>query len=151
MPNISLTTFVDFVIRSGTARLTYVRNAKRRYGEEYDPAKDYWRGLRNRIIEMHQKEKERTWLDECMERASAKKKVNYAKGVAGYKKWLGRKEIHWVGYEGGVWEAGDLTVRVNPELALRINEEDHIIKMYFKSADLSKAKVETMLYLINSN
>jgi len=41
VPEISLTTFVDFVIASGTPRLTCVRNAKKQYGEYYQPAFDY--------------------------------------------------------------------------------------------------------------
>jgi hypothetical protein len=49
MPTITLTTFVDFVGATGTARLTRVRNAKRFYEEEYAPERDFYKPLRDRI------------------------------------------------------------------------------------------------------
>ena len=51
MPDISLTDFVDFVIKSGTPKLTKVRAIKNR--PEYEPAIDYWRQLREGIKDFH--------------------------------------------------------------------------------------------------
>lgn len=53
MPDISLTDFVDFVIKMGTPKLTKVKAVKNR--EEYEPAKDYWRQLRKGLQSFHKK------------------------------------------------------------------------------------------------
>jgi hypothetical protein len=51
MPNITLTTFLDFVAATGTARVRRVRNAKEIYGQAYEPAHDFYKQLRERIEE----------------------------------------------------------------------------------------------------
>lgn len=51
---ISSTTFVDFLLATGTGKLTVVRRAKEQYGEPYDPRKDFWRGLRKGNVDMHE-------------------------------------------------------------------------------------------------
>jgi hypothetical protein len=43
MPSISLTDFVDFVVATGTSKLTKVRQIKRR--PQYHPAFDHWKSL----------------------------------------------------------------------------------------------------------
>ena len=48
--NISMTTFVDFVIASGTPKLAAVMKAKIRYQTGYDPATDFYTPLREWII-----------------------------------------------------------------------------------------------------
>jgi hypothetical protein len=40
MIDVSLTEFVDFVSKTGTPKLTVVRNVKKRHAEEYDPQTD---------------------------------------------------------------------------------------------------------------
>jgi len=54
MPEISLTKFVDFVIKSGTPKMTQVRAIKKRRVDGYDPSHDYYRKLRDGIVELHQ-------------------------------------------------------------------------------------------------
>jgi len=66
MPAISLTTFVDFVIKSGTPRITYVRKTKQLYGQGYSPARDFWKPLRDRIVEMHSREKPCSVLNDLL-------------------------------------------------------------------------------------
>ena len=48
---ISLTEFVDVIIKAGTEKLTKVRNIKNK--PEYDPRFDFYRPLRNYLIEYH--------------------------------------------------------------------------------------------------
>ena len=57
VPEISMTTFVDFVLATGTKRLTCVKKAKKDYGKKYDPARDFYRLLRDKIMVMHQESK----------------------------------------------------------------------------------------------
>ena len=92
MPEISLTEFVDFVIKSGTPRLTQVRRIRKRHEEAY-------------------------------------------------KRFLGRKQRAWFEPHKAHWEYGTLRVRVNPELGLTIDGDDHLIKLYFKDQKLTKDRV----------
>lgn len=48
MPEIGLTDFVDFALKAGPTQLTKVRELKMR--PDYDPARDYWKRLRDWII-----------------------------------------------------------------------------------------------------
>lgn len=50
-PDLSLTDFVDFVHKSGTARATHLRQIKER--PDYEPAFDFYRPLRNKLAEVH--------------------------------------------------------------------------------------------------
>ncbi len=51
MPEISLTDFVDFVIKAGPPKLTKVREIKTRV--EYSPKLDFWKILRDGIRDFH--------------------------------------------------------------------------------------------------
>lgn len=151
MPEISLTTFVDFVIKSGTPRITCVRDAKRLYEQGYKPAFDFWKPLREAIIEMHREGLPKQALDRVCTNLTDRKKLSlYPLRIQAYKRWLGRKNIQWFGCEPKIWRSGDLKIRVNPELGLTIDGADYLIKLYFKEDKLSKPRVDTMLFLIQN-
>jgi hypothetical protein len=119
--DVSLTTFVDFVSKSGTRRLTCVREARSQYEEDYHPAKDYWRGLRNAIVNLHQDDRPREDLGGLLGRVPSRKVDRYTECVTGYKKFMGRRAFEWFEPPHTRWEARGLNVRVNPELGLRID------------------------------
>jgi len=50
MPEISLTSFVDFVLAGGTTRLRRVREIKRQINEGYSPATDFYKAIREGIV-----------------------------------------------------------------------------------------------------
>ncbi len=151
MPKISLTTFVDFVSKSGTTRLTCVRKAKGLYQQEYEPAFDFWKPLRDAIVEMHKHNRPKDTLGNVLAGLTDKNKRNlYPSRIRAYKRWVGRKTIQWAGCDPEIWQHGSLLVRVNPELGVSINGSKYIIKLYFKEECLSKNRVDTMLFLIQS-
>lgn len=150
MPNISLTDFVDFTISSGAPKLTKVRTVKNR--GNYDPAKDFYRLLRMRMIDFHQRGElnKKQWFDEFLHTLqNERKRESYADRVDAYKRFLGRKHIEWFVPTNGTWHSGDLHVRVNPELGLSIDGVDHMIKLYFKAEALTKLRVDVILLLMN--
>lgn len=150
MINISLTDFVDFVIRSGSPKLTKVSEIKKR--TEYQPAFDFWKPLRDGIISFHRSHKpNKNALDVIMVSiADPKKIVSYPDSVQAYKKFLGRKRVTWFDPPSAEWQPAGLRVRINPELGLNINGIPHVIKLYFKKEDLSKKRVEIVLLLLQS-
>ena len=150
MLDISLTTFVDFVIKTGTPRLTAIKRAKKQYIEGYSPATDYWRALREAIVELHIKNSKKASLDRVLKKVSMSKAGNYSKCIEAYKRWLGNKRIKWIGCTTSVWSEESLSVRVNPELGLKIDDTKYFVKLYFKAGKPSKQKIDTILYLIQT-
>ena len=148
MPEISLTDFVDFVVKSGTPKLTKVRQVKDRV--QYDPAMDFWKPLRDAIIGHHKAGRtNKNDLDRIITGLTDKKKMRrYPEAVKGYKKFLGRKTLQWFDPAREIWTISGLDVRINPELGLAINGERHIIKLYFKDEKLEKRKVDVVLAMM---
>lgn len=149
MPDISLTDFVDFAISSGAPKLTKVRTVKNR--GDYDPAKDFYRLLRNRIIDFHQQAdtNKNQWFNKFMATLqNENKRESYHQRIQAYKRFLGHKDLSWFAPPSGLWRSGDLQVRVNPELGLAINDDDHVIKLYFKAESLTKLRVDIILLLM---
>jgi hypothetical protein len=151
IPDISLTTFVDFVIASGTPRLTCIKNAKAMYDAAYQPPFDFYKQLRECIIQMHSEGHDTNALEHFIKaNRNLKKDARYRECAGAYKKWLGRRDIAWIGCETVKWQSGDLSVRVNPELGLRIDGTDYLIKLYFKQPQPSKLRLDTMLHLLKT-
>jgi hypothetical protein len=149
-----MTTFVDFVAATGTVRLTQVRDAHKKYGVQYSPAADFYGPLRRAIVSAFEK----GWVVDDFNAAigavSDPKKVDhYERRRKGLVKWAGTKDkkkyealepVHstWVSKSG-------LEVKIRPELRLRIDGVDHVIKLYFKADKLSKQKTKLSLFLLN--
>lgn len=143
MPEISLTSFVDFVIKSGVPRLTLVRDTKKKHDEPYNKARDYYRKIRDKIIEIHKNKDNIVKLNNLMDDVLDKnKQENYPLLISNYIKFIGRKKINWFDPSRDKWGYNDLLVKINPELGLEINGKKHIIKLYFKKEILSKNKID---------
>jgi len=148
MADISLTDFVDFVAKSGTPKFSKVKEINRR--EDYQPAFDFWKKLRDGLVEFHKSEKNKKELDKIADNLTDTKKVNrYKELIKCYKSFLGRKKIQWFDPPKKKWTYESLNVRLNPELGLEINGELYVIKLWFKASKLSQAKVDFILLLLN--
>lgn len=149
MPEISLTEFVDFVIKSGTPKLTAARQIKRAHVMGYHPSRDYWCKLREGIVEMHRQGEDKAALDALVRHiADANKKLNYPQMAQAYKKFLSRKSAVWFPPVRDVWAHAGLTVRVNPELGLKLDSEPHLIKLYFKDQKLTAARIAIISHMM---
>jgi hypothetical protein len=148
MPEISLTDFVDFVVKAGTPKLTKVRQVKER--AEYEPASDFWKTLREAIIDFHRSgSRDKHLFDRVLSNLTDRKKRNrYPEAIKGYKKFLGRKQIQWFEPSKALWSNAGLDVRINPELGLAISGERNLTKLYFKDEKLEKRKVDVVLALM---
>lgn len=151
MPEISLTDFVDFVTKSGTPRLTKVRSLRDR--GEYDPAADFWKGLREEIIKFHHGRAGSTMqIGNILKSVSDPKKIRrYSNAIAKYRKFIGRKKPEWFQPPRTEWNHAGLTIRINPELGLIWNKQRHVIKLYFKDDRLTKRKTDVVIALMTSS
>jgi len=149
MIDISLTDFIDYVSKVGTTKYTKVKQIFNR--DDYEPAFDFWRALREGIIEFHKEGKDKKQFDKILSDLTDKKKIKrYPELIKSYKSFLGRKKIEWFDPPYKEWKVDELRVRLNPELGLEINGKFYVIKLYFKAEKLSKAKAELILLLMNS-
>lgn len=146
---LSLTDFVDFVCKSGSTKLTKVKQIKNR--EDYSPATDFYKALREGIQDIHRKNGKKKELKTILDRVSDPKKIkNYIESIDGYKKFWGRKEPIWFEPPMKHWIVSELDVRINPELGLEFDGKKYLIKLYFKSDKLSKEKITQVLTLMES-
>lgn len=150
-----MTTFVDFVVASGIPRVTVVKNAKARYQDVYDPAKDFYKLLRESIVDAAEQnlngKKTFDLVRSVLGKIKAPKLRAYEECIAGYKKWRGQKHLVWrkaLGSDSPEWTQDRLVIRVNPELRVLINDNPHIIKLYFKEEKPTKQQLETMFQLL---
>ena len=149
MARLSLTDFVDVVGRAGTPKLTKIRELKRRGA--YEPAKDFYRPLRLRLIEMHRDGLPKKHLKVLLVGlADRKKQSTYPHVMDGYLGWMGRKQISWTEPPSATWKCGRVEVSVNPELGLSWGKGLTFVKLYFKAEPLSKRRVEVILHLMES-
>jgi hypothetical protein len=144
MPEISLTDFVDFVNKIGPPRLTKVKDIKTR--PVYSPALDFWKPLREAIRDFHKAGKPLDPVLGGIERT--KKAARYPAALTAYKKFLRKKQLDWFEPPVGIWTYGELQVRVNPELGLRLNGKDYVVKLYFKDEPLPRRRLAVVFQLM---
>lgn len=148
MPEVSLTTFLDFVSKSGMAKLGVVREWKNK--PKYHPSRDYYKPVRDTIVGLHESGGAMAALDGLLLNLSSDSKVqNYEAVIQGYRKWRGRKGLTWFEPPNRTWTHAELDINVNPELGLEINGEPHVIKLYFKADTLSKGRIAVVNRLMN--
>jgi len=147
MDKISLTYFVDFVLKSGTPKLTGVREYKERRDEL---STDFYRPIREAIVEMHEKGLSVSTLDEVTRaQDDEKRRKHYPLVAAGYRAFLGSGAKNWFEPPRASLSLGALEVSVNPELGLVIGGKPHLIKLYFRSEPLTPRRTALILALIS--
>lgn len=147
MPRISMTDFVDAVSAAGTPKATKVKEIKHR--PSYQPQFDYWKRLRDHIVDVHQHQFEKSRLEDILSNISLNKSSNYKSLITAYTSWWGRKAISWFEPVSGLYTVHGVEVSVNPELGLIINGSTHLIKLYFKAKPLAKNRIDIITHLMH--
>lgn len=152
---ITLTEFMNFVNKSGSAKATVVRQAKKRHENNenpYTPGSDYWYYLRKQIQEMHKNGKTPEFLDEVFDVVLPDRRENYQIMVNGYKSFLGvRKRFEYVTPTRKTWTIGDLNIALNPELTLVHNGEILVIKLFLSANDsIDRKRADLILTLMEN-
>lgn len=150
MPKISLTRLVDFVSKSGGPKQTSAAQTKRQLAEGYDPATDFYRIIREAIVESHRDRLGKSHItDASLSVHDRTRRGVYPDLAKAYNAWWGRKNLCWFAPPAAEWDTGRrFTVSINPELGLIVADEPHVIKLYFKSEKLTKQRVEIVTHLM---
>jgi hypothetical protein len=148
--HISLTRFVDFVIKAGSPRYTSLKETKQQTLTPYSPATDYYKQLREAIVEFHRFGKPISSVEQVATKATDKRReATYSVLAVGYKKFLGRKTVTWFTPPSANWMANGVSVSINPELGLGFGDKKHVVKLYFKPKEPSKHQVKAILALMD--
>jgi hypothetical protein len=147
MERISLTYFVDFVLKVGTPKLSGVKEFKE---HRYDHLTDFYKPLREAIVEMHEKGRPDTVLDAFVETMHDERKRRiFPPLVEGYRKFLrASPRMKWFTPPHTVMPVGDIEININPELGFEIDGVPHLIKMYFRGEPLAQKRVSVVTGLI---
>ncbi|MET4104754.1 hypothetical protein [Hymenobacter sp. UYP22] len=150
MPAIYLTDFVDFVARSGQPKLTKVQELFTR--PDYHPATDFYKPLRDGLREHHRQCGTRAEVPGLLPAltADAKKQASYALRLAGYSRFWGRRTLSWFEPPTACWQHATLDVKVSPHLGLRINDQPHLIQVWFKDERLKPTQVQLILSVLET-
>lgn len=147
MEKVSLTYFVDFVLKSGTPKITGVKEYKERRDEL---STDFYRPLRQAIIEMHKQGLPLAKLDEiARNEADEKRRKHYPLIIAGYRAFLAEGPKRYFDPPRETLTLGPLSLDVNPELGLIIDGKPHAVKLYFRSEPLAPKRTALILSLLS--
>ncbi len=145
---IPLTSFIDFVLKSGSPKMTSAKKIKNLLGEDYDPRFDYYKRFREAVKKLHQEELDKDDLLKNIGHLPKSKEENYKKMVSGYKKFLGKKDVKWFKPTRESWKHNGINILINPELGLEWNGGKYLIKLYLKSDKPSKDRLSSILALM---
>ena len=146
MESISLSYFVDFVLTSGTGKLTSVKQLKQGKDERFT---DFYRPVREAIVDMHEKGLDTGVLEDLLASlVDPREKRIFPKVVSGYKKFLRQGRTTWFEPPMRDYPLGPISVRVNPEIGLLIDGRPHAIKLYFRGDPLSPQRVMVVNQLL---
>ncbi|PEM15210.1 hypothetical protein SAMN04487922_13426 [Bacillus toyonensis] len=148
---VGLTQFLDFTLKGSAAKTNFVKNLKSQ--PDYHPAFDFWKQLRDTIIKFHQKDLPFECFETLVQTVDQRKKQNYIDVIKQYKKFIKNKDITWFDPGKSNWISDDLVVRSSPELGLLINDEPHLIKLYFKGKKerIDRYNINSTLTLLNES
>lgn len=149
MKNVSLTYFVDFVLKSGSPKLTVVQNFKRQ--GEYDPQTDFYKPFREKLLRALRSGGQVSAMAPWIDTVHAKKRPAYREALAGVHKVLGRKSVKWFDPPRTNYSLGPMTLTVNPELGLALGDRELVLKLYLKEDKLVKNRADLIVHLLRES
>ncbi|RJF32071.1 hypothetical protein D4741_20075 [Pseudoalteromonas gelatinilytica] len=148
---LGLTQFIKYTLKGSGAQARAVREIK--YQDEYHPAFDYWKVLREGIIKYHSEGHNNDYLYTLLNSVEQKKQENYREAVKKYLKFMKNKNVQWFDPGRAFWSIENMKVRSTPELGLIIDGQPHLIKLYFtgKKEKMDKRICKDSLTLMQSS
>jgi hypothetical protein len=148
MTSVPMSEFVDFVLTSGTGKLTAVRYVKQHL---YDRGADFYKPLRESIVDAHEKglDVPAALADYLTTVVDPRERRIFPKVVKGYGKFLRGQKMTWFEPPMRDYPVGPLSVRVNPEVGLLIGGKPHAIKLYFRGDPLAPQRAMVVNELLH--
>jgi len=156
MQPVPMSIFVDFAMTSGTPRVTLVTRWRREENDNHD----FYRGFKHAVVAMHAQGKAVDSLRPfLLGQKDARRKRIYPELAESYRAWLAKlveshagvrfaKRSPPVSHFGG--GAVKLNVIVDPLLAVEIGGTVYYVKLYLRSEQPTKKRVEVTLALMRA-
>lgn len=142
MHTVTMAQFTEYVLTSGTSRLTEVERIKRGSQGLDEQAQDFYRPVRAAIRDMHEMGLDTIVLDDLLASLVDKREqLIFLKVVNGYKKFLQQGKMTWFEPPMRDYPIASLDIRVAPELGLTIDGRPHAIKLYFRGEPIDPQRV----------
>jgi hypothetical protein len=146
MAHLALSDFLDVISKAGSPKATAVRKIKHR--GPYSPAKDFYKPLRDGIVDAHESNKSPATLSAVLLKVAAAKHANYSTVIAGYRKWWGKRPLTWFEPPSGNYIGSGFDIGVNPELGLKDGSANLVIKLHLKDEPLTKFRTDLITALM---
>lgn len=152
--SVSLTSFADFLFKTGKPQLTLVRQIFEQYKRGYSPSLDYYKSFRENVSAFVSGRIKMSELDTVLRSGAfpESKLRNYEALFRGFARFWARnfQEQAYVSIEPpkAVWTYAGVTVRVNPELVVAHGPYTYYIKLYNKKDPLKKKQLDVALHLM---
>lgn len=144
--DITFTDFINIVQSPGTTKLSKIRSIKNRV---YSPATDYYKGLREKIIEVLSSNDDVNHITSAIFEAHATRQENYRIIADNMIAWLGKQRgLTWHEPRRAYYRPNKIGIKINPELAFQdASGKVNIIKLHMNKDALSRGKLEVASYL----
>jgi len=143
-PSTCISLFAEFVSVTGAAKILSVEKSKLPYKPQQDPYKQ----IREGIVRVHTGQDHDVLEQYKRGKPNSRKDALYQPLKAAYEKWIAAHDIQWVGLKRSPWQCNGLTVKVKPDLGLRIDGKEYMIKLWFKAAHPSPLCSSTVIRLL---
>lgn len=128
--------FADFMTATASGQTAAVSDAINMYGSDYEPAHDFYRGIRSAIRDDIAFGFDAAKLDDVVRRANPKKRDHYRELTIGWTAWRPKDSLALT-QESGTWTEGNLSLRVAPTFLVTKPKHLSVVCCYYKQAPLS--------------
>ena len=140
MQPITMSQFVDYVLTSGTSKLTAAKRIVSQGADEQ--ASDFYRPIREAIGDMHRAGLDTVVLDDLLASLVDKREqLLFFKVASGYKKFLQQGKMIWFEPPMRNYSLGSIDIRIAPELGLLIDGRPYVVKLYFRGEPIDPQRV----------
>lgn len=146
MIHVSMTDFLDHCLTAGPGRVLAARRLK-----SGAPVADFYKPVREAIVEVHDNGNEPAILDDFLSlRTDPRERRIFPKVLRGYQRFLRSGRMTWFEPPMRDWPLGPVIVRASPEVGLLIDGRPHAIKLYFGSEEISPQRAQLTTQILCS-
>ncbi|AVE82977.1 hypothetical protein C4O30_08290 [Lactiplantibacillus plantarum] len=155
---ISLTDFLTFnASKSQRSKRNVVKRIQDRH--DYNPAFDFWKDLREAVKKLPDNPNLSALDSIAASEPDNKqhKRENYTRAVARFKSFVKHESPEFFSVQNikNIWSMeNQLEVNVSPEIGMRINDTEYLVKIYFKvkspNISISKQNVSSTLAMLRT-
>lgn len=149
MQKVSLTSFIDYVLKAGSSKRTVARKIHREINEPYKHVEDYYKQLKDALVEGLEQGNLEKALDTACGAVPKNKVQNYETLRAGILASIKPKlRTDFFAPKKLKFIRNGVEISLNPEIGLKVKGKQTVIKLYTKAEKLSNDRIGTLLCML---